>query len=252
MRQRAEKIQKVLAAAGICSRKRAEDLIRRGLVRLNGRVVDNPALRVDPRNEVLEYRGERVLPPEEKPLCLMLYKTAGFVTSAADPHNERTVYDLLPENERDRRWLYVGRLDKDSEGLLLFTDSGELAHRLTHPSFKVPKHYRVTVASRLEPPCLKQLLEGMIIDGKRMRVDRARIVRSGKKANTLEVTLHQGEKRQIRRMLQRLGFKVTALLRTGFGPLTLKGLEPGGCRRVSRKEIDSLLQWEKTENKVEK
>ena len=252
MKRRAEKIQKVLAAAGICSRKRAESLIRDGLVRLNGRVVDDPALRVDPHAEVLEYRGERVLPLEEKPSCLLLYKTAGFVTSAADPHNRRTVYQLLPEKERDRRWLYVGRLDKNSEGLLLFTDSGELAHRLAHPSFKVPKRYRVTVADRLETRCLKRLLDGLTIEGKHMKADRARIVRSGSKATILEITLHQGYKRQIRRMLWELGFKVTALVRTGFGPLTLKGLEPGKCRKLSRREIDSLLEREKTDKTMEK
>jgi 23S rRNA pseudouridine2605 synthase len=243
MTQRAEKIQKVLAAAGICSRKKAEELIRQGLVSLNGRVVDNPAIRVDPSSEVLECRGERVLPPGENPSCLLLYKLKGFVTSAADPHNKETVYDLLPEQERrGQRWLYVGRLDRDSEGLLLFTDSGELAHRLTYSAFKVPKYYRVTVEGKLESSQLKYLLEGLTIDGKRMFADHARIVGADRKYTTIDLTLHQGEKRQIKRMLARLGFQVTALLRTGFGPLTLKGLDPGGCRRLSPEEIDSLLE----------
>jgi len=249
MRRRAEKIQKVLASAGICSRKGAEDLIRRGLVMLDGRVVDDPALRVDPRAEVLECRGQRVLPAEEIPSCLLLYKTAGYITSTADPHNKNTVYDLLPESERrGRRWLYVGRLDRDSEGLLLFTDSGELAHRLTHPSFKVPKRYRVTVDGRLQSQVLKRLVEGLTIDGGKMRVDRARIARSGSKTTTLEITMHQGEKRQLRRMLRQLGFKVTALVRTGFGPLSLKGLKPGECRRLSRREIDSLRNYKFFDN----
>ncbi|MBN2288369.1 MAG: rRNA pseudouridine synthase [Candidatus Glassbacteria bacterium] len=243
MRQRAEKIEKVLAAAGICSRKKAGELIRLGLVKLDGRVLDDPAVRVDPQTQVLEYCGERVHPAAETPSCLLLYKIAGFVTSASDPHNKRTVYDLLPEHERDRnRWLYVGRLDRDSEGLLLFTDSGDLAHRLTHPSFKVPKRYRVEVEGRPEASLLKPLTEGLTVDGRKMRMDRVRVLRSGKNSGTLEVTLHQGEKRQVKRMLGQLGFKVAALLRTHFGPLTLKGLEPGGCRRLSRREVVSLLE----------
>ncbi len=243
MKERGRKIQKVLAEAGVCSRRKAEELIRRGLVKLDGQVVDDPALRIDPQSQVLEFSGSRLLPPAKKPSCLILYKTAGFITSAADPHNKKTVYHLLPESERRRRWLYVGRLDRDSEGLLLFTDFGELVHRLTHPSFKVPKRYRVTVDGRLDKSALRSLQDGLIIEGKKMTVDRVRTVRSAGSYTVLELTLHQGEKRQIKRMLRKLGYQVTALTRTHFGPLTLEGLEPGGCRRLKPREIRSLLDW---------
>lgn len=128
---RGEKIQKVLAEAGVSSRRGAENLIRQGLVKVNGTIIDNPAIRVDPAADVIEYKGERLLYPSGKARGLILYKISGYVTSTSDPHNRKTVYDLLPKEERNKKWLYAGRLDKDTEGLLFFTDSGELVHRLT-------------------------------------------------------------------------------------------------------------------------
>jgi 23S rRNA pseudouridine2605 synthase len=238
-----EKIQKVLAAAGFCSRRGAEDLIRRGQVRVNGAVVDNPAIRVDPERDQIECEGRRLEQQKKaRPRVLILFKTVGTVTSSADPHNPETVYSLLPEDLRDRRWVYVGRLDKDSEGLLLFTDSGELAHRLTHPSFKVDKQYRVKIGGKIEPTQIRSLLRGLTIEGRSMRMDRVRVLWEDADRTTLEIVLHQGEKRQIRRMLARLGLDVLSLCRTKFGPLTLGALRPGECRELNEKEIKKLLK----------
>lgn len=237
-----EKIQKVLAAAGICSRRAAEDLIRAGRVRVNGEVAVNPALRVDPAADVVEFDGRRIQPAAPRPEGLLLYKKAGYLTSAADPHHRNTVYELLPARERKRRWLYAGRLDKDTEGLLLFVNSGELVHRLTHPSFRIEKIYLVKIGGRISARQLGSLTRGLEIDGRRLKIDRLRLVKAGPEGATLEVVLHQGEKRQIRRMFEHLGCAVTYLRRTAFGPLILGGLAPGESRKLSELEMKELLK----------
>ena len=239
---RGEKIQKVLAEAGISSRRGAEDLIRQGLVRVNGTVVDNPAIRVDPAEDVIECRGERLLLPRSKPQGLILYKVAGYVTSRGDPHNRNTVYNLLPKEERCRKWLYAGRLDKDTEGLLFFTDSGELLHRLTHPSYKVKKQYRAKVLGTPSAAALKTLVKGVRIEGRLMCMDRVRVLKTEADGTVLIVELHQGEKRQVKRMLGKLGHEVISLCRTRFGPLSLKELKPGRSRKLTEAEMDSLVR----------
>ena len=239
---RGEKIQKVLAEAGVSSRRGAEELIRQGLVKLNGTIIDNPAIRVDPAKDVIECRGKRLLYQPGKARGLILYKISGYVTSTSDPHNRKTVYDLLPKKERDKKWLYAGRLDKDTEGLLFFTDSGGLVHRLIHPSYKVKKHYRVKVQGKPTSAKLKLLVKGVRYQGRLMRMDRVRIVKTEADSAILKVELHKGEKRQVKIMLEKLGHKVLSLCRTRFGPLSLKGLKPGQSRRLTEAEMDSLIR----------
>ena len=240
--QKQEKIQKVLAAAGICSRRAAEELVRRGRVRVNGEVADNPAIRVDPATDVIEFDGRRIDTSPGRPEGLLLYKRAGYLTSTADPHHRDTVYDLLPARERKRRWLYAGRLDKDTEGLLLFVSSGALVHRLTHPSFEIEKIYLVGIDGPVTRSQLGILTRGLDVEGRRLKLDRVRQLESGPQGTSLEVVLHQGEKRQIRRMFAQLGCNVIYLRRTAFGPLSLEGLAPGECRKLSAGEMRKLLK----------
>ena len=237
-----EKIQKVLAQAGVSSRRGAENLIRQGLVRVNGTIIDNPAIRVDPAKDVIECRGERLLYPSGKARGLILYKIRGYVTSTGDPHNQKTVYDLLPKEERDKKWLYAGRLDMDTEGLLFFTDSGELVHRLTHPSYKVKKQYRVKVQGKPTAARLKLLVKGVRHQDRLMRMDRVQLMKTEADSAVLKVELHQGEKRQVKIMLGKLGHEVLYLCRTRFGPLSLKGLKPGQSRRLTEAEMDALIR----------
>ncbi|MBW7996889.1 MAG: rRNA pseudouridine synthase [Candidatus Glassbacteria bacterium] len=236
-----EKIQKVLAHAGVSSRRGAEKLILEGRVRLNGRTLTDPAIRVDPDTDKLEIDGKPLPPPPEKPAALILYKKIGYVTSRADPHNKNTVYDLLPPEERGRNWLYAGRLDKNSEGLVLFTSSGALVQRLTHPSFKVEKQYTVRVHGNPGPGGLEKMLRGMEIEGKLLKADSVRKTGFHTGEGTYEVVLSQGEKRQIRRMFAELGCQVRYLCRTRIGPVGIEGLAPGQSRRLTDAELRRLL-----------
>jgi 23S rRNA pseudouridine2605 synthase len=237
-----DKIQKVLARAGVCSRRGAEKLISEGRVKLNGSVVTDPAIRINPASDKLVVDGKLLAPPSEKPAGLILYKKIGYVTSVDDPHNEDTVYDLLPPEERKKRWLYAGRLDKNSEGLVLFTNSGELVQRLTHPSFKVEKHYTVRVRGNPGGEGLMRMERGIEIEGRNMQAVSVSKIGFSHGEGTFEVILTKGEKRQIRRMFDALGCDVRYLCRHRIGPIKLKGLSPGQCRSLTEAELASLIR----------
>lgn len=227
------RLGKYLAHAGVASRRAAEKLIFDGHVAVGGEVVRDPARDVDDGTEIAvdgkpihAWVGERAVYALNKPL--------GVVSTAHDPQGRRTVVQLVPS----RRRLYpVGRLDADTTGLILLTDDGPLAHRLTHPSFEVPRVYRATVR---RPPvrekALRALREGVELDDGRTAPARVRRLTP----DTLEVTIREGRKRQVRRMLDAVGHPVKALERVAFGPLGLRGLEPGGHRRLSAAEIERL------------
>lgn len=245
MKQAGVKIQKVLADAGICSRRQAEELVKKGLISVDGKVMTNPAERVDLRKNVVEYNGSRITQSKALTKCLLLYKSRGFVTTRTDPHHKETVFDLLPESIRDNRWLYVGRLDLLTEGLLLFTDNGELAHRLTHPSYKIEKRYFAKVEGEPEQASLKQLTDGFELEGVKMVMDSVRHIRTGRSTSDFVVKLHQGEKRQVRRMFEHIGHPVAELTRIGFGFLSLKDLKPGEYRELDNEEVRKLMRMTK-------
>ena len=198
---------------------------------MDGGHVTDPALDVDD-SRVVEVDGRRVMPEPRE--VHMLNKPTGVVSTAADTHGRPTVTDLVPS---ERRLYPVGRLDADTTGLILLTNDGDLANRLIHPSYEVPKTYRALV----EPPdlpdrALEQLRDGVELeDGRTAPAD---VRRAGR--GTLEITLHEGRKRQVRRMLEAVGRRVLELERVAFGPLRLEGLEPGGHRRLSPEEVDRL------------
>jgi 23S rRNA pseudouridine2605 synthase len=227
------RLGKFLAHAGAASRRGAERLVAEGRVTVAGEVVTDPARDVDESSGVT-LDGHPVRP---EPLEVhALNKPAGVVSTARDTHGRPTVVDLV----RSRRRLYpVGRLDADTTGLILLTNDGELAERLTHPRYGVPKVYRVRVRPpRLSPRALRALREGVELEDIVTAPARVRQLRSG----MLEITIREGRKRQVRRMVEAVGHRVVELERVAFGPLGLRGLAPGESRRLTKVEIQRLRQ----------
>ena len=232
------RLQKFLADAGIASRREGERLIQAGRVEVNGRVVTALGVRVEPERDQVRVDGRRVRSVERRAYYL-LNKPKGTITSASDPEGRPTVVELL-QGVRERVFP-VGRLDWSSEGLLILTNDGDLAYRLTHPANHVAKVYRVKVKGSVEEDDLRALRRGLILDGRRTLP--ARVERISGQANSwLEVTLYEGRKNQIRRMLDRLGHRVQKLKRIAIGPIRDRALKPGEWRRLTPDEIRRLRE----------
>ena len=233
------RLHKILAAAGVASLRAAEELIREGRVTVNGTPVDRPGARADPLRDAIAVDGRRIGRPS-RPVHYLLHKPRGYVTTTRDPHASRTVMDLLPASSRRARLFPVGRLDAASEGLLLLTNDGALAQVLLHPSFEVPRTYRVSVDGAVNAETLRKLEAGVRIRGRRTAPCRARLLESTRERSVLELELIEGRRRQIRHMLRAVGHPVRRLVRIRFGPLTLRGLRPGEARRLDRSELAAL------------
>jgi 23S rRNA pseudouridine2605 synthase len=226
------RLAKFLAAAGIASRRASEDIIRGGRVAVDGLVVTDPARSVGSDDRVT-VDGQPISLPSER-VVYMVNKPAGVLSTARDPHGRPTVVSLVPAG---RRLYPVGRLDQDTTGLILLTDDGELAHRLTHPRFEVPKTYRARVAGGpIQPSALKALRGGVDLDDGPTAPAHVRLIAP----DTLELTIREGRNRQIRRMCQAVGHRVRSLERVRFGPLELKALKPGAYRRLTDVEVAAL------------
>jgi 23S rRNA pseudouridine2605 synthase len=227
------RLGKYLATAGVASRRASEELIRAGRVSIGGERVIDPARDVDP-GDAITLDGKPVSIAHER-VVYALNKPAGVVSTARDPQGRPTVVTLVPQTER----LYpVGRLDIDTTGLILLTNQGELAHRLTHPRFEVEKTYRAVVGGpAVEERSLRALREGVELEDGRTAPARVRRV----SADTIEITIHEGRKRQVKRMCEAMGHPVKRLERIRFGPLALGDLPPGRWRKLSDAEVDALM-----------
>ncbi len=233
-----ERLHKVMARAGIDSRRACEDIITSGRVKVNGQVVTRPGTRVDPETDRIEVDG-RLLPPPGEKLYYLLYKPRGYITTTRDPQGRPPVTSLLPF--AGGRLFPVGRLDKDTEGLLIITNDGDLAYLLTHPRHEFPKTYEALVKGVPSPVKLDALRNGIYLEDGLTAPAKIRLLgREGRNAR-LEITLHEGRKRQVRRMCRAIGHPVLHLRRTRLGFLTLKGLSPGEYRSLSRREVDRLF-----------
>jgi 23S rRNA pseudouridine2605 synthase len=225
------RLGKHLAHAGIASRRASEALIGDGRVTVDGAVITDPARDVTGA-EAIAVDGELVRGPGAR-VVYALHKPAGVVSTAADTHGRPTVVDLVPTGQR----LYpVGRLDADSTGLILLTNDGDLAYALTHPRFEVPRTYRVRVDGRPSERALRALREGVELDDGRTAPAHVRLVG----AHELELTIHEGRKRQVRRMCEAVGQRVVELRRVAFGPLRLGDLTAGRHRRLTAAEVQRL------------
>ncbi|HEX7167263.1 MAG TPA: pseudouridine synthase [Acidimicrobiales bacterium] len=226
-----EKLQKVLARAGVASRRVCEELIAEGRVRVNGERA-RIGHRVDPSTDVIEIDGGLV-PVAAGLVHYLLNKPAGVITTADDPQGRPTVVEIVPS---EPRVFPVGRLDADTEGLLVLTNDGELTHRLTHPSFGVEKEYVAEVEGRPSDAAIRVLREGVELDDG--RTSQAKVARLD--ASVLRITIHEGRNRQVRRMCEAVGHPVARLVRTRIGPIADRRLRPGEWRVLEPEEVRAL------------
>lgn len=234
-----ERLQKFLSRAGVASRRAAEEIIRAGRVSLNGQVVTEMGVKLDPERDVVQVDGRRVQ-VGAPPVTMMLHKPHGYVSTRKDPQGRRVVMDLVGEGLRDR--LYpVGRLDYDATGLLLLTGDGELAHRLMHPSYRMPRTYRVTVAGEVSRDTLRQLVAGVEIDGREVSVA-VQLIKLDEDKTVLELTVREGRYHLVKRLLEKVGHPVLKLKRIAFGPLRLGRLARGVYRRLTPAELAALKE----------
>jgi 23S rRNA pseudouridine2605 synthase len=224
-----ERLQKFIASAGIASRRAAEGLINAGKVKVNGKVVIKMGTKVDPNRDHVEVNGQAI--EVQKIVYLVLNKPKKYVTTRKDKLNRKTVYDLLPEKYQNLVWP-VGRLDYTTEGLLLFTNDGELTQTLTHPSREHEKEYEVVLDRELSPGRAEKVRNGMLLDGKTTAPAKVKV--NGK---TVYLTIHEGWNRQIKRMFAAFGHTVRSIKRVRIGKLKLNKLQLGRYSEISRKDI---------------
>jgi 23S rRNA pseudouridine2605 synthase len=233
------RLQKVLAAAGFGSRRACELLITGGRVEVDGVLVTQLGARIEPRTAVIRVDGIRIEIRDDF-VYLALNKPRGVLSAMSDTRGRTTVGDLVAD--RAERLFHVGRLDADSEGLLLLTNDGELAHRLMHPSFEIMKVYLATVTGTVTRGVTRQLRAGVVLEDGLVRVDRFRVVDTTGGRTLVEVTLHEGRKHIVRRLLAEVGHPVQRLVRTSVGPVRLGAQRPGSMRTLTRSEVGQL--WE--------
>ncbi len=247
------RLQKVLADRGVASRRKAEELIESGAVRVNGRPV-KLGDKADDRRDIITVHGKRIA-AAEAPVYLMLHKPRGYVTTMSDERGRKCVADLV--EDVGVRVYPVGRLDRDSEGLLLMTNDGDFSNAMMHPSAHVPKRYRVTLRSEVTDEDVRRLQEGVMLDGRRTLPAEVLIVsKEGGEIKgipprvVMEITIYEGRNRQIRRMCELLGLEVIRLKRVAFGDIKLGMLAPGKWRNLEPREVRTLVQASKVEKKI--
>ena len=209
------RLQKVLSRAGVASRRAAEELIAQGRVSVDGKVVRGQGMRVDPRRQAIHVDGKRIILEENRPMA-----------------------DLVADYPE--RLYHVGRLDIDTSGLLLLTNDGELANRLTHPSYEIPKTYIARVHGEVKPGVRRRLLEGVELEDGPIAVDSFRTMETYGDITTVEIIVHEGRNRLVRRLMDEVGYPVRELVRTKFGPIRLEHLQPGTMRRVKGPQLAAL------------
>jgi 23S rRNA pseudouridine2605 synthase len=238
-------LDRVLSRLGVASRTAAREAIRAGRLRVNGRVVRDPECWVQPEHDVVHFDGQRLKPARK--VYLLFYKPKGVITSHGDPAGRKTIYDYLGSMGEHERWVApVGRLDKDTSGLLLLTNDTEFADFVTSPQSAVPKTYLVKTSGLLTDDVIARLAAGVEMKrGDFARPMNVRRVEDRGKYTWLEVVLTEGKNREVRRMIEAVGFKALKLVRTRIGPLTLEGLEVGKWRELTESELTAMRRRER-------
>jgi len=238
-----ERLQKIISQAGFASRRTGEDLILAGRVTVNGIVVTELGSKADPLNDIISVDGNP-LKPTAKRLYILLNKPAGFLTTLDDPDGRRLVTDLLPEIKE--RVFPVGRLDYNTEGLLLLTNDGDWANKLMHPRHEIEKEYHVRVRGKVRHDQMESLKNGVGLDGRKTAPAEVSLIKDGEQNDWISVTIHEGRNRQVRRMCESVGLSVVRLKRVRYGSLRVKALKLGQYRFLSEDEALELCAAPKT------
>jgi 23S rRNA pseudouridine2605 synthase len=232
------RLQKLLAQSGVASRRKCEELMLEGHVEVDGEVVTRLGTKVDPRTAVIRVDGKR-LPPVSPHVYLVLNKPRGVVSTMSDPEGRRTLEDFVAD--RPERLFHVGRLDTDTEGLILLTNDGDFAHRMAHPSFELDKTYVAEVPGPVSKATARQVLDGVVLEDGPVEVSSFKVLSSHADKAIVEVVIHEGRNRIVRRLLESVGHPVRRLTRTAIGPVRLVGLRRGDLRELTREELGTLL-----------
>jgi 23S rRNA pseudouridine2605 synthase len=238
MTEEGVRLQKVIAAAGIASRRASENLIHEGRVEVNGRVVTEQGTRVDPEKDVVRVDGSRIPPPRHH-AYVVINKPRGVVSTMDDPEDRRTLSDFL--GNRRERLFHVGRLDTDTEGLLILTNDGDFAHKLAHPSYQVPKTYLAEVEGIVNRETINVLRKGVTLEDGPVRPDSVKLVSTAADRSLVRLTLHEGRNRIVRRTMDHVGHPVRRLSRIAIGPVRLGQLKVGELRDLTTAELGDLL-----------
>jgi 23S rRNA pseudouridine2605 synthase len=232
------RLQKLLAQSGVASRRKCEELMLGGLVEVDGEVVTRLGTKVDPRTAVIRVDGKR-LPPVSAHVYLVLNKPRGVVSTMSDPEGRRTLSDFVAD--RPERLFHVGRLDTDTEGLILLTNDGDFAQRVAHPSYELDKTYVAEVEGRVTKAVVRWLRDGVTLEDGPVQVSAARVVQESDRRSIVELTIHEGRNRIVRRLLDEVGHPVRRLTRTAIGPVVLRGLRSGELRELTNDELGAFL-----------
>jgi len=235
--QQSVRLNKYLSLAGISSRRKADELIREGKVVVNRTRVSTPGLKIDPHRDKVFVAGKQILPVDDK-VYIVLHKPKDCITTVNDEKRRRTVMDLVRVRER----VYpVGRLDRNTTGVLLLTNDGDLAHRMMHPRYEMERVYAVELDRSLSPEALGKLRYGMRIEGERVIPNWVQVIPNSSRKQ-IQIALHEGKNRQVHRMFEACGYTVEKLHRVAFGPITVEGLARGKWRYLSKREVAALKQ----------
>ncbi len=234
------RINKYLASCKVASRRKSEEIISRGKVKVNGVVIKDLSTMIDPKKDIVEVYGKNVKQDTSK-VYYMLNKPSGVISASYSKYGEKTVIDII--KDKDHRLFPVGRLDKETTGLIIITNDGDLAYHLTHPKFERPKTYEAVVSGKVDSKALQKLEKGVKIEGKRTAKANVKLLKIiGGSNSLLEITIIEGRKRQVRKMCEWVGHKVIELKRVSECGLSLGELEEGEFRKLSKKEVLQLLK----------
>ncbi len=232
------RLNKYIASSGLCSRRKADELIESGVVNVNGKIVKELGFIVQEKDKV--FVNQKLVRPSRHEYY-RFYKPAGYITTSDDEKGRKTIYDLLPDNMLSLK--PVGRLDKDSTGLLILTNDGDLINELTHPSVKVPKIYLVTVDARVHPHQLQEMASGIEIEKGKIAYADVMVLEADNKHTMMQITLYQGLNRQIRKMFEHFGYEVKSLKRIQHANITLDGLRRGEFKPIKPQQIRELRNF---------